>query len=235
MNPPAHQGENVYAHPAELSSAEGVPEAPHSFGWRVENSQLWVAANSRLPMIDLFSGQSDEIMTMRKIEVRYRPWWSSWLPFAVWLALVIWLVSESFTKPRHTTFPFEWLLPSLLICWLVSQFTGMFNPICTLSYFTRKKTLRIQRIYGCSVFGAPLLVILGGMFSRQTFIHGTTLAVFAIVVVTGFWIRRRLFCRRVSGGWFELRGIHPQSVAFLQRSNRRQSTRFESQGVPPNP
>ena len=52
---------------------------------------------------------------------------------------------------------------------------------------------------------------------QLAFLPLAALALYALGAIAGFWIRRRLRCRRKAGDWFEIRGIHPRALEHLTK------------------
>jgi hypothetical protein len=161
MKAPPDLGENPYAPPSEVSSVEGIPEALHSFGWRIDNGQLWVSASSRLPVIDLFSGLTDETMMLREIEVRYRPWWLRWPPLVA--AFVIPLVGYL----REGSFSMSAAILIFAGCWIVTVLISLLLPKCTVRFFLTKQTLRVRKRFGFMMHFSLLMFLVGGALTPQ--------------------------------------------------------------------
>lgn len=214
MKAPPDLGENPYAPPSEVSSLEGIPEASHSFGWRITNGQLWVAANSRLPVIDLFSGLTDETMMLREIEVRYLPWWLRWPPVAA--AFVILLAGYLW----EGSFPASTGILVFAGCWIVAALVSLLLPKCTVRFFLTKQTLRIRKRFGFMMHFSLLMFLVGGALTPQgpswlSLIPQSFGIAWITGLVAGFLFHRRLSCRKMHAGLFLIQGIHRKAIAHL--------------------
>lgn len=205
-------GDDPYAPPNTVSN--GLPVAPRSFGWEVAGNAVWVEKTAQFPMIDPYTGGSEETMMLQKVEVKYRPPWL--LAFPVLGALAMFTLEEGG----------NWMdlaglgLAGLLLGWLVSVFVGLFLPVCTLRLFFEKRTLRIRK-NGTGIMNALLLT---GLFGGLVLINAPhwiqwipTFAFFCwgIGLLVGVTLVRRLRCHRKSGDRFVIRGFHPKALAAM--------------------
>lgn len=214
MKAPTSSEENPYAPPAEVSSVEGIPKAPKSFGWRIENGQLWVAASSRLPVIDLFSGLIDETMMLREIEVRYRPWLLRWAPLAA--ALVILLAGYL----REGSFSPSTAILIFAGCWIVAVLISLLLPKCTVRFFLTKQTLRIRKRFGFMMHFSLLMFLVGGALTPQgpswiSLIPQAFGIAWITGLVAGFLFHHRLSCQETHENWFHIQGIHRKAIAYM--------------------
>ncbi|MGC4012950.1 MAG: hypothetical protein QM755_00310 [Luteolibacter sp.] len=195
--------DNPYATPASATPAE-LPDAPSSKGWQIRNGKLWVTETATLPMVDPYSGESPETMEMNRISIRYRPVWM-WI-FPVAGGVIAWIASRGSAT-------FAGVVIGLLLRGLVSL---MMPPVCCQVFFTAR-TLRSRRLVYWLTIGLFLFNLIGGFFFGMADI--VTPLVFAFsgwallgILMWSLLIRRRMKCRRMKDGWFEIRGVNPLAL-----------------------
>lgn len=214
MKAPTNLEENPYQPPAEVSSGDGFSEAPHSFGWKMANGHLWVAGNCCVPMIDLFSGKSDETMSMRMIEVRYRPWWLRWIPLAAAFAVLLteYLRPDAF-DPSSAILVFAGT-------WIITLLISLLQPKCTVRFFLTQRTLRVRNRYRLMMHFLLIMFFVGSGLATQgpswlNLISPSFGIAWITGLVAGFWIQRRLSCKSMHENWFRIHGIHRKAITHL--------------------
>ena len=65
--------ENPYSAPR--SDPEGLPVAPDSTGWEVAGKAVKVRRGAQFPMIDPYTGRSEDPMRMQVMTIRHHPLW----------------------------------------------------------------------------------------------------------------------------------------------------------------
>lgn len=172
---------------------------------------------AQFPMIDPFTGGSEDSMMLQKVPIRYRPPWL--LAFPVLGALAMMTLEEGGNGEDLLFLG----LAGLLLGWLVSLIAGLFFPVCTLRLFFEKRTLRMRKI-GARIMAALLLTGWFGGFVLSTappwlqVIPAIAIGCWIIGLVAGLLLSRHLRCRRKDGERFEIRGFHPRALAGLTES-----------------
>lgn len=213
-------GENPYAPPQTTSA--GVPDAPESFGWKLIGNRIWVEKFAQFPMVDPYSGESDEVMTMTRITLRQRP---IWLVVLRWiLVCVIFLPAAPLIDPDlKTTISFIGIAG-----FAITLIASMFLPLVGLKVFFTSRTLRSRTIQHWTISALFLVGIISGIQfgnsglpSSHPLLDGIPVIAFGLWFLGLIWknlIQRRLTCRRRKDGRFEIRGIHPKALDQLKAS-----------------
>lgn len=219
--------ENPYQAPEDISST-GLPEAPNSHGWVLEDGEMRVEKLSQLPMVDPFTGRTADTMLLQRVEVRYRPTWLlASIPFCIMALILVFGGSGSREVVMAITFF------GLLLGWLAYKFIGLFFPVATLQVFFEKRTIRFRKWQG-RIFGILfLLFIPGGFFmsmgpawlQKIPLISGLIWLVGTLVISI---FQRRLRCSRRVGDAFVIKGFH---AAALNELGARNSFRRDSHGT----
>lgn len=180
----------------------------------MESGRLWVAKNSRLPMVDLFSGQSDETMQLHQIDVRCRPWWLRWTPLIA--ALVILLAGYL----REGSFSPSTAILIFAGSWIAAVLISLLLPKCTVRFFLTKQTLRIRKRFGFMMLFFLLMFFVGSALTPQgpswlSLIPQAFGIAWITGLIAGFLFHRRLSCQKTHEGLFRLQGIHRKAIAYL--------------------
>lgn len=212
-------GENPYAPPETTST--GVPDAPESFGWEMVGKRVWVEKFAQFPMVDPYSGKTDDVMTMNRITLRY---WPAWMTVLRWISLGIILLPLSGAIEPDLKMA---IALAGVLALIVTMIASTFFPITGLKVFFTTKTLRWRVIQHWLVSACFVVGILSGMRVERTGlpsgdgqVNVVSSAGFCLWILGLIWIyvlRRRLKCRRHKDGRFEIRGIHPKALALLAR------------------
>ena len=207
-------GENPYAPPETTST--GLPDAPESFGWEMDGKRVWVEKFAQFPMIDPYSGASEEVMTMNRLSVRFRPLWMSALKW-VFIALLF-LGLSPLLNGVATFIGVVGLIGVAIVSALFHRLTG-------LKVFFSAKTLRNRAIQYWVFKGSLMLAILSGLTLGRRRLFPVWLSPDWIFTITlGIWLlgmiwqqifERRLTCRHQKDGRFEIRGFHPKALERL--------------------
>lgn len=211
-------GENPYA-PPETTSV-GLPDAPESFGWELVGKAVWVEKFAQFPMVDPYTGQSDDVMTMNRLTVRVRPLWMSLLQ---WAFIGILLLGIS---------PLAGGIATLvgLLGLIVLAIVSALYPLTGLKVFFVARTLRNRAIQYWIFKGCLMLAILSGLtlgiqrlfpkWLSPEWIFMIALGIWLIGLIWQHTIERRLTCRRHKDGRFEIRGFHPKALEFLAQEKQ---------------
>lgn len=206
-------GENPYAAP----QSAGLPDAPESFGWELVGNRVWVERFAQFPMIDPYSGESDEVMTMNRLTVRFRPLWMSLLKWA-FIALLILGISSLMDGVAT--------LVGLLGLIVVAVVSALFYPLTGLKVFFSTRTLKNRAIQYWAFKGCLMLAIVSGlMIGKRRLFPAWLSPDWIFMIALGIWLlgviwqqifERRLTCRRRKDGRFEIRGFHPKALDQLR-------------------
>ncbi|WP_035615874.1 hypothetical protein [Haloferula sp. BvORR071] len=212
--------ENPYA----PSKADPIMEAPAAHGWELHEGQLRVESGAILPMVDLYSGEIAETMTLMRIAVRRRSRWPLYLLIVGFAMLAIPGGSENAT-----------VFFSLGVVGLVARSVGMvFSPAAYIQIFLTKGTRRRQLRHRLRVLilagGAFGVAIAAGFLDRTApaarGVAPVMLGVFSLLLLAALvmWLRREvLYYGERSRGFFRVRGIHPEALRALEEIMGRSS------------
>lgn len=206
-------GENPYAAP----QSAGLPDAPESFGWELVGNRVWVERFAQFPMVDPYSGESDDVMTMNRLTVRFRPLWMSLLK---WAFIALLLLGTSPLMDGMAT------LVGLLGLIVVAVVSALFYPLTGLKVFFSTRTLKNRAIQYWAFKGSLMLAILCGLTIGKRRLFPVWLSPdWIFMIALGIWLlgviwqqifERRLTCRRRKDGRFEIRGFHPKALDQLR-------------------
>jgi hypothetical protein len=220
--------ENPYSPPQTIGT--DAPTAPPSFGWSIHGKVVRVTESSRLPMVDPFSGQAEEIMTQQKLRVRHMPRWLWGGAVAGMLTglLLGGMSRDSFTGSPHYpllvgTAVAGWVLGCLLRWFL--QYT---RPSCTIHAFFEKSTVRrrhrISNLLNLLFITASIGgIALGVLPPWLEWLPGSAALAFIILLTGALIFHRRLRCRTMSDGMFEIHGFHTKTLDTLAREATKSS------------
>ncbi len=212
--------ENPYAPPVD-GAPGGISEAPRDYGWRIRDGKLLVLAASQLPMIDPFSGGRNVTMFMHELRVRHRPGWLWALPFAG--AILFPLLSGGMEMPERLVLA----VPGLLLGHIAALAAGAFHSACVVRMFILRRTLRLRKLHGHISTTLFLLVVPGGfLFSAgpdwMRWIPGIAFIGWLLALLIGALFFRRLGCRVISRGFFEIHGMHPEAIRVMSQRDSRE-------------
>lgn len=187
-----------------------MPEAPSSGGWRIEGGRLWAERDACLPMVDPYSGASEDRMTMIRLQVNRRVLWPRFA-FLGGVAASIGAAASSLPESVQASFGVLGLVG--LIAGLI---TPVFNRRTDLRIFVSRRTRLKQRLWGW----ASVAVILF-WFASVFFVVGQllpTVLLLGLLIVR--WVKRRIFYYRREGELFEIGGFHPAAMAALMNEGQ---------------
>ncbi|WP_338288993.1 hypothetical protein [Luteolibacter sp. LG18] len=188
--------------PFDLSSTQG---------WRVRDGRLWVEDGAVLPEIDPYTGGSGGPMTGVPLLLPRTPWWFWWLPFPLAAA------GAATTMETEAKIGAMWgLIAGFVLCGVLA----LRFPRCRMRIFLSSSTALSRRV--SLVISQVLLVITLLAMTRSDFrepqswwLAATSGGALLILALHATFLQRRLVCRRVKDGWFEIRGVHPLALAQL--------------------
>ncbi|BCU76686.1 hypothetical protein [Luteolibacter sp. LG18] len=205
---------NPYAAPAAADPG-GVPDGPRSHGWYAKDGRLWVEAVATLPMIDPYSGESPERMRMNLVVVRYRPPWLWILPLGLAIAGA-WAGAPSDRIGNS--------IAGCLIGLALRMLVGMVFPRARAQVFFSLPTHRWRRQLGAATTLLFLLNLLVGPAIEIARMNGMQFVGWVVPFLGWAWlsllaymflIQRRMTCRRMRDGLFEIRRVHPRILEAL--------------------
>ncbi len=225
-------GENPYAAPQSAA----LPDAPESFGWELVEDRVWAEKFAQFPMVDPYSGESDEVMTMNRLTVRQRP---------IWIIAIRWICIGLIFQPITRLMDGDLSDGMTLLGFagfFISIIATMFFPICGLKVFFTGKTLRKHTIQLWTINGFFVIGILTGITAGNsgllpsrfppTWISSVAFGLWFLGLIWKNLIQHRLSCRRQKDGRFEIRGFHPRALVFLaQEKNAPQMLKSEAATV----
>ncbi|WAC20469.1 hypothetical protein OVA24_03630 [Luteolibacter sp. SL250] len=208
--------ENPYAPPGRPDDGDEVPDAPLSTGWMLDGGRLMVRQDAQLPMVDPFSGVSEERMTLRSLPIRYSPSWHR-MTFA---GAVLGLAGGGFFRFPHGLSPF--LLISGAAAITLYLISGVFLSSVRIRVFTTRASNLKARMG--NLINAMMAVTLASLIfaANSGRIHpavSTGIAMlFGLSLIASISFRMltwRLTCRKKTGDRYEVRGLHPDAFRFL--------------------
>ena len=139
--------------PYAPSRVDDVAEAPRPHGWELADGLLLAEDGAVFPMIDPYTGESDERMTMLRLAVPRRVLWPRWC-FGGGLALAI-MAGQSAVGDYMVI---GWLLA--FIGFIAGCAVPLFNRRLGLDVFVTRRTLARQRATNWILRGLVLLLLM---------------------------------------------------------------------------
>ena len=201
--------ENPYTTPQ--TEAGGLPDAPDSHGWEIHGKVIQVGPGAQFPMIDPYTGVSEDPMRMQLLQIRQRPLWLWGIPILGTLGGLLQGLADG-----------NWIVQGLmgLILGLAGRvFVGLFFPRFKVRAFFQKRTIKFRNMLSGILGLCFLISFFGGIFlpHHLGWIAGTAFVIWILGITASLLFNRQLRCRRKSGGLFELRGFHPLALEQLRR------------------
>ena len=214
---------NPYEAPAVTEA-----EAPMSRGWEIRDGMLLVEKEAILPMVDPYTGGSEDRMILLRVEVRRRDWW----PRIVFLVCVVAAIVDGLVLVNGITAG-HFLAVAVLV-FIAGLLIPLFSGRAFLDVFVTSSTYRRHRFFvvggWLSIFLLVLLFIVPSNLpvsskGLATIFAGALGLAFVVLLVLPMF-QRRIFHKGRSDGRFRLAGIHPRAMEALllmqdQRSARR--------------
>ena len=211
---PMSVGENPYLPPQ--TPPGGIPDAPRTFGWEVLGPVLLVHRTAQLPMVDPYTGGSEDPMRMHRVPIGYRPRWLWGFPA---LGAVGPMVMETGNWGMNRLFQ---TLSGMFLGWLLARIVSLFLPVCTLHLFFERRTLQLRTAFARIMGGLFVVAFLGGSLHFNLpwwvqWLPGTAFACWLTSLLACLTLTRTLRCRRKCADRFEIRGFHPKALETLAR------------------
>lgn len=212
--------------PYAPSAINDVPEAPASHGWEVRDGMLLVEKDATLPMVDPYSGESEERMTLIKLDVRGRTLW----PRLLFLGGLLGAITGSFS-PRGGV-----LADGGVLLAFVGLVASLLMPLLTgralLQVFVTAATLKRNRVFraiGRSGVAALALFFLvagfeGGGVAAAAILIGLLGLVLTLSLLLPMF-QRRICHKGKSGSFFKIGGVHPRALEALLVLQDREDSR----------
>ena len=211
--------ENPYA----PSLVDPVGEAPRSRGWAMVDGKLLVEPDAVLPMIDPYSGETADRMTLMRTVLRPRVLWPRYL-FLGSLGFMVLFGYLGFPAVS------SYFSISILVAIIGAIGTSLIGRSLMVHVFLTRQTRRRQALSYWLLLGTVVL-LLSLMFLAANFsgagdwmlniISAASLvAIFAAIVIR--WRQRRLHWRKGPDHRKEMRGLHPRAIELLEATAARQ-------------
>lgn len=204
---------NPYA-PSQVHEDQ-VPDAPRSGGWRIEGGRLWAERDACLPMVDPYSGASEDRMTMIRLQVYRRVLWPRFA-FLGGIAGSIGAAVAGLPESVQAT---------LGVIGAVGFIAGLATPVLNrrmdLRVFVTRSTRLRQRVWGWAGVVAILFWFVSAFFA---FVPPLLPASLLLGLLIARWVRRRIFYYRRAGETFEIGGVHPDAMAILMQHAQAESS-----------
>ena len=202
--------------PYAASAVNDVPEAPVSRGWEIRDGMLLVEKDATLPMVDPYSGESEERMTLVQLDVRGRTWW----PRILFLGGLLGAIVASFSPQGRMladgglVIAFLGLIASLLMPLMTGR--SWLQVFVTTATFKRNRVFRaIGRI---GVVALVLLFLMGSLPMGGVQAAAIVMSLFGLVLIFSLLVpmlQRRIYHKGRSGDRFKIGGVHPRALEAL--------------------
>lgn len=204
--------ENPYA----PSLVDPVGEAPPSRGWELVDGKLLVEPDAVLPMIDPYSGETADRMTLMRTVLRPRVLWPRYL-FLGSLGFMVLFGYLGFPAAS------SYFSISILVAIIGAIATSLIGSSLMVYVFLTRQTRRRQALSYWLLLGTVVL-LLSLMFLASSFSGAGDWilnVIAAISLVTLFaaimirWRQCRLYWRKGPDHRREMRGLHPRALELL--------------------
>lgn len=217
-------GENPYAPPTAGRDTGDLPDAPKSAGWSLSENAILVRQDAQLPMVDPFTGISEDRMTLRHISIRHSP---HWLHAALVVALACILSASFIDLPGGISEALGLTGAAAGLLYLIASL--LFSSVRIRVFTGRSSNLKIRISAFLNTASSLTLLAVIGSLSVGT--HQPTMAkviaiLFGVLIISSLAFRflsRSLKCRRKVGGLHEIRNLHPDALRFLADTTSRAS------------
>lgn len=206
----------VSDNPYAPSLVDPIGEAPRSHGWELVDGKLLVEPEAVLPMIDLYSGETAERMTLMRTVLRPRVLWPRYLFLgSLGLSILFGVLGGTDVSSFFSSL--------FLVALLGSSVTSLIGRSVMVHVFLTRQTRRRQALGYWLLLGAVVLLF-SLMFLAPSFSGDgewvlnvialiSVVALFAAIMIR--WRQRRLYWRKGPDHRKELRGVHPRALALL--------------------
>jgi hypothetical protein len=167
-------------------------------------------------MIDPYTGETAERMTLMRIALRPRVLW----PRFVFMGGFAFMILFGYLGlPGISAFMcLPWIIGFIGGAW--ASFSGSIVVHVFLTERTRRKQRSVYWILFASVLLAfVLLLVVPNLPQVPDQLGDVTAAVWfttVLVAILTRWLRRRLYCRKRPDRRFEMRGLHPRAMELLE-------------------
>lgn len=213
--------ENPYAPPG---INDPIRDAPRSRGWELLEGKLLVQPDAVLPMVDPFSGETAERMTMIRISLRPRVLWPRFLFFGS-VGLMILAGWTGFTELTPV------LNVSVIVGLLAILWFAFSGGTVLIYVFLTAKTRTRRRLYywiplGTIVISYATMALVPRVSEIPPEV-GITLVWVLLAALGAFMLARvfsrRIYFRKAAPARFEIRGLHRRAMTELAGISARSS------------
>lgn len=202
--------------PYAASSVNDVPEAPASHGWEIRDGVLFAEKNATLPMVDPYSGELEERMTLLQLDVRGRTRW----PRLLFLGGLLGAIVASFGPE------FGMLADGALVVAFVGLIASLVMPLVTgrswLQVFVTAATFKRNRLFRwigrIGVAALLLFFLVAGFPLGGSYAAAILVGLLGFIIILSLLIpmfQRRIYHKGRSGGLFKIGGVHPRAMEAL--------------------
>jgi hypothetical protein len=206
----------VSDNPYAPSLVDPVGDAPPSRGWELVDGKLLVEAGAVLPMIDPYSGDTADRMTLMRPVLRPRVLWPRYL-FLGSLGFVFLFGYLGF--PAVASY---FSIP-ILVAIIGAIGTSLIGSSVMVHVFLTRQTRRRQALTYWLLLGTVVLMLslmfLAPDFSGEgdwilnVIAAASLVALFAAIMIR--WRQRRLYWRKGPDHRKEMKGLHPRALELL--------------------
>ena len=209
------------------ASAVTEAEAPMSRGWEIRDGMLLVEKEAILPMVDPYTGGSEDRMILLRVEVRRRDWW----PRIVFLICMVGAIMNGLVLVNETMAG-NFIGVAVLV-FIAGLLIPLFSGRAFLDVFVTSSTYRRHRFFVVGGWLSIVMVLLLLIMPSHLPVSGKGLAsivagalglAFVVLLVLPMF-QRRIFHKGRSGGRFRLAGIHPRAMEALLLMQDQRSAR----------
>jgi MFS family permease len=212
-------GQAVSDNPYAPSLVDPIGDAPPSRGWDLVNGRLLVEPDAVLPMIDPYSGETADRMTLMRTVLRPRVLWPRYL-FVGSLSLSILFAFSGFPKVS------QFFSVAILVALFGGSWTSIVGRSVMIHVFLTRRTRRRQALTYWWLLGTVLLLLLITFFGPSIGGDGDwiydavgVLAFVGLVTASAIrWLQRRLYWSTGPDHRKELRGLHPRAIELLAKA-----------------
>lgn len=207
--------ENPYQPPAAVE--QDIPDAPASHGWIVNGKELLVLPLAQLPMVDPYSGKTEERMQLFPVNITHCP---AWIPWTTGVSFGLIAISQVLESLDQNSWP---AIPGFLGI-VIAGIASRFNSTITIQIFcTRWSANRLNATRWNTWITTILLILLllpfpyKQSYPQITWVIGILFLISCLSQMIFLLALRKLICREQEPPYFRVRGLHPDALKELER------------------